>query len=37
LEKKRGVIGKLIQRTEMTEGTARLKELNDQLAKLGVF
>ena len=47
LEKKRGVIGKLIQRTEApvapttttetTQGTSRLKELNDQLAKLGDF
>lgn len=47
LEKKRGVIGKLIQRTETsspttettqgTSGTSRLKELNDQLAKLGDF
>lgn len=48
LEKKREVRGQLIQRTEgantpatttteMTTGTNRLKELNDQLAKLGVL
>jgi SWI/SNF-related matrix-associated actin-dependent regulator 1 of chromatin subfamily A len=34
LEKKREVIGKLIQRTD---DSSELKDLNDQLAKLGVF